>query len=203
MAWSAHEKMRDNNLLHAETDTELTYPKHPFSADLCRKLTGFPRGFREMALSRKLSIECIDYVHLMVLSSKDGSKSTEALSGASDEFLGRSGLTTLERLLATAVCAYNINAERSFITPNPLSLMYVEEQVRIIASSRDMDRCDKDVLEWACLMLRATTEKGTESWRWADTRLRIRTVSDARRKDLGEAFLPIPSGIPSVVSEWV
>jgi hypothetical protein len=87
-----------------------------------------------------------------VLSSRDGSESTEALSDTSDKLLGRSGLTTLERLLATALCAYNTYAERSFIMPNPLWLMYVEEQVRIVASCPDIDRCDLDVLDWACML---------------------------------------------------
>jgi hypothetical protein len=52
-------------------------------------------------------------------------------------------------------------------------------------------------------MLRVTTEKGIESWRWANAKLGMGEVSDTRHKELGNAFLPIPSAIPPLVSRIV
>lgn len=183
--------MLENNLLQAEIGPDLVYPGHPFPPNLCLMLTRFPSGFRELALSRKLSMQCINFINLIVLSLKDGCEVKDALSATSDELLGKPRLTTLERLLATALSARNIYAERKITTPNPVYSIYVQKQVVLLASSPDIQFCDPDVLNWSCLMLRATTEKGTDSWRWADTKLRMTAMTDKRQDELGASFLPI------------
>lgn len=189
MAWSAHKRMQKNSPLYGKTSSDLVYPKHPFPADLCLKLTSFPAGFRELALSKKLSIQSIDFVDLVLIAARDSGEVSSALSSTSDELLGKPGLTTLERLVAIALGAYNA---RQSSRPIPVFLVYLQEQVKILASKSDIYTCDPDVLDWACLILRASTERNTGSWRWADSKLQGNDLSELRRKQLEEAFLPIP-----------
>ena len=40
--------------------TDLDYPKHPFSPDLCETITRLPQGFSEVALKRNLSLQTIN-----------------------------------------------------------------------------------------------------------------------------------------------
>jgi len=44
-------------------DNELEYPKHPFPAALCVKISALPEGLREMALNKLLSIQVISLLH--------------------------------------------------------------------------------------------------------------------------------------------
>jgi hypothetical protein len=202
-AWSAFERTRETNLQNTGVKSELTYPEHPFPADLCLKLTAFPNGFRELALTGRLSIQCIHFVHLIVLlSSKSGCDVPTHLSLLSDELLGKSGLTTLERLLASTLSAYNILvcSERQVASPNPAWSMYINQQIERSVSSPALDSCDRDFMDWTCLMLKATTEKDTVSWQWANAQLQRRIVSDDRREELGNAFIPIPRGASSLTS---
>ena len=189
MAWSAHKKIQESSLLYGKAGIDLVYPRHPFPADLCLRLTSFPAGFRELALTRKLSMQSIDFIHLVLLSSRDSGEVSSALSSTSDELLGKPGLTTLERLIAIALSAYN--ALRS-ARPIPVFLLYFQEQVRILASKPDICTCDLGVLDWACMMIRTFTETDTGSWRWADSMLQGKYLSDLRREQLNEAFLPVP-----------
>jgi hypothetical protein len=191
-AWRSHQIMLQTTSLYREMAGDVFYPEHPFSAELCTKLTRFPPGFRELALSRKLSVDCVDYIHLIVVACTDGLEHNEALSIPPDGILGRSGLTTLERLLATALSTYGFYVERRTRSPSTSFVMYVQQQVRLLAFSAEIFTCDPDVLAWSCLMLRATADPSSDLWRWADARLRTMGVSASRQVELGEAFLPIP-----------
>ena len=70
--------------------------------------------------------------------------------------------------------------------------MYVQQQVRILAASSEIHTCDPDVLTWACLMLRATTEKGDELRQRANARLCLIEVSESKQNELEDAFLLLP-----------
>ncbi|EXJ84903.1 hypothetical protein A1O3_05578 [Capronia epimyces CBS 606.96] len=44
---------------HQSLAQPLSYPKHPFPASFCAKLSSLPNGFSELALSGSLSVQCI------------------------------------------------------------------------------------------------------------------------------------------------
>jgi hypothetical protein len=175
-----------------EVETKLLYPEHPFPPHLCQKITRLSVRFQELALSKKLSIQFIDFLHLTVLSAQGSCEETGALSTTADEVLGISGLTTLERVLATALTTYNLYTERNCMTPSPSYGLYIQRQFRVLGAKPDILVCDTDAMEWAYLMIRATTEKDTDLWQWADARLRAMQVSDSKQHQLGRAFFPIP-----------
>ena len=185
----------------ADVKPSLTYPAHPFPPALCLKITAFPRGFQELALARKLSIECINFVHLIVLTSKAGYEVPTHLTLVSDKLLGESRLTTLERLLVSTLSSYDIyvSSERQVASPNPAWSMYVDQQVEKSVSSDSLN-LDTDLTDWTCLMLRATTGKNTASWHWADAQLQKRIMSDDRREKLEKDFISIPRHASSLTT---
>jgi hypothetical protein len=187
--------MLDNKQLSIGEDirTELFYPSHPFPAYLCQKIARFPLGFRELALSGQLSVQFIDFLYLTVLSAQLNSEDVGSLSTVADDVLGMSSLTTLEFVLGIALTAYNMYFERKLRTVTGGNPFYLQRRVKVLAARSDILACDPDALEWACLSLRATTEKDANLWRWADAWLRATQTSDYRRQRvLGRAFLPIP-----------
>jgi hypothetical protein len=199
-AFSAFQRTRQIDLQNVEVQQELIYPEHPFHADLCRKVTAFPDGFRELALAGKLSLQCIHYVHLVLqLSQNNG---YEVLSLAWDELLGKPGLSVLERLMGSTLSAYTVLvcSERQVASPNPAWLRYIHQQIERSVSSPDQAFCDQDFVDWTCLMLRAATEKDTKSWRWANAQLKGGIVSHDRREELSNAFIPIPGGASLLTS---
>lgn len=195
--WSAYEKIKENDPLHTEIEAELVYLKHPFDPDLCSKLTKLPAGFRNLALSRKLSIQCVDFIQDIMLTAEGDNDESSGISKTSDMLLRKPGLTILERLLATALSTYMALGHTQTSAPNPNYVMLIQHQIKLFASSEAWYSCSLDVLDWACLMLRATTERNTASWRWADATLHTRKISDERRAALGVAFLPIPPDVCS------
>jgi hypothetical protein len=178
--------------LGGKTGPKLFYPKHPFPPQLCQKIGRFSTGFQELALSRKLTIQLIDFLYLTVLSAQVSCEEAGALSSTADEVLGIPGLTTLERVLGTALTTYNIHAERNLRTPSPSFRLYIQSQFRVVVARSDILACDPDALDWACLIFKATTKEDTDSWRWAAARLCGIQTSDSRQQFLGRSFLPIP-----------
>lgn len=178
--------------LGGETKIELFYPSHPFPTYLCQKIARLSPGFRELALSQKFSVQFIDFLYLTTLSAQLSSEDTGTLSVTADEVLGMSSLTTLERVLGTALTTYNIYLERRFRTLTGTHQFYVQRRFEVLIAMPDILGCNADALQWACLILRATTEENTDTWRWANARLRAMQVSDCRQRVLERAFLPIP-----------
>jgi len=108
--------------LHSSVATKLVYPDHPFSPDLCRKITTFSPSFREMALSRKLSVQVIDHLYLVVtLGRSDIASNTLDLLGYSYE-------TTMERMLAITLGTYTIYMRRHLTndSTSPMLLIYLQ-----------------------------------------------------------------------------
>jgi hypothetical protein len=178
--------------LSGDIDTKLSYPAYPFPPHLCRKISRFSPGFQNLATSRKLSVQVINFFSLTVFSGRSSSEEAGALSTTADEVLSISELTTLERVLGIALTMYSIYAERSLRTPIPSFFSYIQSQFRVLTERTDLLSCDRDALDWACLIFIATTEESTDSWQWADGRLRVMQISERRQRELGQAFLPIP-----------
>jgi hypothetical protein len=97
-------------------------------------------------------------------------------------------------LLGIALTTYSIYAERNLRTSIPSFFSYIQSQFRALTERPDLLSCDRDALEWACLIFIATTKESTDSWQWADGRLRVMRISERRQRELGQAFLPIPQG---------
>jgi hypothetical protein len=166
---------------------EISYPKHPYSPDLCRKITAFPPGFREPASSRKLSIQFIDNLYLVITHEESGIRSD------SMDLLDCKYETTLERMLAIVISAYTMFLERHITKRSPwlVSLIYLQRQTKLLISDPDLQSCDSNALAWSCLVLKATTESDTDLWKWADAQLRMMLVTEDRRRELENAFLMI------------
>jgi hypothetical protein len=174
-------------LVHKSAAPELIYPEHPFSPDLCRKITAFPSGFRELALSRKLSMRFIDHLHLIL-------RGDESKIGANSmDLLNCTHGTTLERTLAIVLSAYTMFLERN-LTKRPPSLyptIYLQRQTKLLISDPDLRSCHSNVLAWGCLVLKSTTESDTDLWKWTDAQLHTMRVTEGRRKELEDSFLTI------------
>lgn len=149
-----------NRLTEGKVQQELTYPEHPFRADLCRKVSAFPDGFRELALSGKLNLQCIHYVHLVLQLSKNNGY--DILSLAWDELLGKPGLSVLERLMGSTLSAYTVLvcSERQVASPNPACLVYIHQQIERSVSSPDLDFCDHGIRGLDLLNAQSSNREG-------------------------------------------
>jgi hypothetical protein len=124
--------------LSGDIDTKLSYPAHPFPPHLCREISRFSPGFQNLATSRKLSVQFINFFSLTVFSGRSSSEEAGALSTTADEVLGISELTTLERVLGIALTTYSIYAERSLRTPIPSFFPYIQSQFRALTERPDL-----------------------------------------------------------------
>ena len=98
-----------------------------------------------------------------------------------------------EQLIAITVQAYLNHLER---TEEDWCNVNTERNVRrwtsMLSGEVCIAACEKDVLAWACLMLMAVTDKGSDAWQWAERILVPLHVGKAKQQQLGEDFLPIP-----------
>jgi hypothetical protein len=74
-AYAAFRRARGNDFKPVQFQQELIYPEYPCPrhTDLYRKVAVFPSGFRELALSGKLSLQCIRYIDLVLQLSEEES----------------------------------------------------------------------------------------------------------------------------------
>jgi hypothetical protein len=76
-------------------------------------------------------------------------------------------------------------------------MLAIHANVRSLPANRDVyvsGQPEEDALEWAACMLRATTERGSDAWIWADRMLESGDglIADDRRIRLEMAFFEIP-----------
>ena len=193
--WTAHQQMvkyQQRLYLDSSSGSTLVYPEHPFPPSLCEAIPRSPTGFRDLALSRKLSLQIMAFLCLTLEFAGTSGKEDIIVSMTADAVLIIATLTTLERVLAAALGTYNVYAERNLRPPNPICRLYIQSHFTVLAENLNLGSCDPDALEWACLMLKATTEKGSNIWRWADRQLRRTCPNECRQRELSRAFLPVP-----------
>lgn len=172
---------------------KFTYPQHPFPPTLSHKITRFPIGFRESALRNELSLQFIDYLDVTLQWVRDEDSIMRLKRPVQHEILSIR-LSFVERLLATAILAYSNFLERTKRSrQNKVGEQTVQSQVRLLSVQEKVTNCDDDLLYWVCLMLRATTSEGTESWGWANAFLCPISVSRQEEEKLERMFLPVPT----------
>lgn len=119
-------------------------------------------------------------------------KSLTHLPSEAEVFLGSMpSFTTSEILVATAIgaCSLRFAAEGG----NTIPQLHLQAQAQQLASDAEgLARCNQDAVLWAQLMIRATTERTTSSWRWASSSLSLVMVTEKKLHEIGKAFHPIP-----------
>ena len=196
-AWSVMQKTEQEGkigTIEGLSQGKFTYPRHPFPPALSRKISKYPQGFRESALRKELSLQFIDYLDLTLQWTRDDTGKVRLKTSGQYEILGMPKLSRVERLLATAVQAYSNFIERTeHARENKVTEQTVQTQVHVLSAQEHTTKCDRDLLTWVCLMLRATTSRGTDSWRWANAWLCSIDVSKQGEQKLGRMFLPVPA----------
>ena len=196
-AWTTFEA-RKTDVKQAETG--LKYPDHPFSPALCYQISKLPSSFRELALRRRLSLQFIGVMEETLHRMKDNNAtSSVAIISIMDHFITRPEVTSLERILAITViscCAFKAKA-REGISPS----VEIARQLhaRSFPSGRGMyseGSPEEDSLDWAALVLRATTNRDSTTWNWANQRINSGSaglVLGSNVSELQEKFLVIPT----------
>src|SRR5277367_1942971 len=100
----------------------MTYPKHPFSPEICLDISGLPEGFRELALSQSLGSEVIQHLRYVsqwsngfrscIMASgdlKDFSLQEMKLANHTHMILETYDLKPIEHLVCMGVLAYIIS----------------------------------------------------------------------------------------------
>jgi hypothetical protein len=196
-AWTTFEARKTDV---KQVETGLTYPKHPFSPALCYQISKLPSSFRELALRRRLSLQFIDVMEEALRRMKDeNAPSAVAVSSIMDYVMTQPEVTLLERVLTTTViscCAFRAKAREG--TPPS-----VEIARQLHARSFPLRRGtyiegspEEDALDWAALALRATTNKDSPTWNWANQRINSDSagpVLESKISELQEKFLAIPT----------
>lgn len=187
------------------------YPEHPFKPALCQKLSKLPAGFRDLALGGRFSIQFIDLVEEVTALSRSevhdkGSAGAIvfAILGdycwpkSNDEIANTPKIMPLERVLAFTLLAYCHCLGGHSVPSVEINL---RAHIRSFPRNRDfyvLGEQEEDALDWAALMLRATTESTGDAWTWAAQILYTTTmISEHRQKLLEKAFFPIPKSVSS------
>ena len=179
----------------ARVTTSLFYPKHPYSADLYTQISLLPSGFADLSMTGELSTQFISMLARWYRSPLHETKRLRSLIHLPPEaevFLGSMpSFTISELLVATAIGAYSLcfTAEGGNTIPH----LHLQAQAQQLASdAKGLVRCDQKLVLWAQSMIRATTERTTSSWRWANSRLSLVMVTEQKLQEIGDAFFPIP-----------
>lgn len=178
----------------------LVYPKHPFEPALCEMISRLPIGFGELALHRRLSIQFIHALDeaMTVLNQGKDVEPTAAIAHCIDGVANASELTPLERLLAYTLLAHcffcgDLSHASSLGLQANMRSLPLDREVYVVG------QLEEDALDWAALMLCATTEEGSDAWNWAErisqsTGLDTLTlIPERRQKVLERAFFKIPT----------
>ena len=97
------------------------------------------------------------------------------------------------QLIAITVQAYLNHLERTEESwCNATTERNVRRWTSMLSEEVCITACEKDVLAWACLMLMAVTNKGSDAWQWAERIFVPLHVGKAKQQQLGKDFLPIP-----------
>ena len=96
----------------ASESASLSYPRHPYSAELCAQISLLPTGFSDLSLTGELSTRFISMLvhwHRSPLHESTRLKSLTHLPSEAEVFLGSMpSFTTSELLVATAIGAYSL-----------------------------------------------------------------------------------------------
>jgi hypothetical protein len=183
----------------------LYYPKHPFPAQLCKSVSRFPWGFRELTLSGAFSTRFIDLLEFW-LPSLQSKQPVHTFLTPVGELLDSLPLgASVERMVAVTLMAYTMwvswpgdPAYRQQIQARKLALNGIAIQRKddaiwqniVQPGSKQLPDFLEDAVIWALVMLRATTDCSADHWGWADRYLR--SVTEGKLKRLADAFLSFP-----------
>lgn len=162
------------------------------------KVARLPIGLRKLVLRKKLSAQ---FIHALdgaenLLDQEEDDGSTFAIATSIDRLLKIPEVTYLERLLALTLLGYLLYSKGNL----KLTVIGLQAHVRLLPARRKAyvsSQLEEDALDWAALMLCATTVKGSDTWKWADRILNTDSIqftlmSEDRQKLLEEAFFKLP-----------
>ncbi|KAH0847640.1 hypothetical protein FOPE_00877 [Fonsecaea pedrosoi] len=184
--------------LKLASDSVAEYPSLPLPRALQVKISKLPPGLACLALRRRLSLQCINFLQLFCEWLADNSVTPgphDSMTELGHDILAVSGLGATERVLAVAIQAYVNWLERTVRRwCNYASEHSVEMQIAMLAREVGLDdTCDGDALAWACLLVRDTTSRGSTSWGWATKYLAKMDLSAEREAYLDRRFFSRPA----------
>ena len=189
-------QLTNSHLTKASTSTSLSYPRQPYPADLRTQISLLPTGFADLCMTGELStrfISMLAHWYNSPIHETTHLKSIVHLPPEAEVFLGSlPSFTTSELLVATAIGAYSLSfaAEGG----NTIPQLHLQAQAQQVASDlKGLGQINEDAVLWAQLMIRATTERKTFSWQWANRNLSLVEVTEKRVLAIGIAFFPIPN----------
>ncbi|OQV02734.1 Fungal specific transcription factor domain-containing protein [Cladophialophora immunda] len=105
----AEQRLQESSPLAVQPESELTYPKHPFSPQLCTEIATLPRGISDIALDGRISTQIIELLcrlaHMAQETPLTKRATTEEIYNVSVDlltFITRTNLSPLER----SVCIF-------------------------------------------------------------------------------------------------
>jgi len=178
----------------------LVYPKYPFDWAFYEVISGLPDGFQKLALRERLSMQFILVLDeaMGIIRRTQGFGAQIAMGGCIDRVATAGDLTQMERLLAHTLHAYCFHSERSSA---PEAVLQLQANLGSLSPDRGtyvLGEPEEDALDWAACIICATTEKGSDAWKWADRILRctngtrLTLMSENRRTLLEKTFFEIP-----------
>lgn len=182
------------------------YPKHPFNPALCHKISRLPIGFHELALRGRCSLQFIDLVEEVTALSRSqvpdrGSAGAIVFAILGDYCWPTSNNATVKSLMASPlerVLTFTLLAYCHCLGGHSVPSVEVNLQahIRTFPRNRDfyvLDKSEENALDWASLMLRATTESTSGAWTWAAQILYATTITtETKQRLLEEIFFKIP-----------
>lgn len=189
------EKERQEN--GADSIDTLIYPSHPFSPDLCARLTRLPSGLSDLALQGKMSFRIISIIEdIMAWDRETGMKTTSTSPIALPAmFLALPDQTQIEAFLALTLLAYCAFTERQLGRSHSASEAALEYYAKDIMNDADIWTLrNQDAFIWGLLTLMGTTDPKSEIYKWSRRMLDDIRPSEKKREELGKAFFPIAPG---------
>lgn len=144
------------------------YPDHPFSPELCARISLLPSGFEECILQRQMCTACVDLIHHLHSSHVDGHIPFSVLRDASTQAIWvcwAEGLPVFENIIVLGLIMFIIHADAS---KTMYRLLKPFSQVRcqaLLSSGRLLvaqNKYQRSPLIWASCLFLATTQWG--SW---------------------------------------
>lgn len=150
------------------TKADLVYPTHPFSPDLCKKISELPDGFHQPILARQIFVLLIDIAHLLSIVSMQPPAEPGVLGNVSRIcawLILREEISVFERILILGLVAFDIHADESKVIYRMLKPLLQVQCQAVINSNMDLSvrhESHRNILIWSGCLLVATTQWG--SW---------------------------------------
>jgi hypothetical protein len=148
---------------------------YPFSPALCYQISKLPSSFRELALRRRLSLQFIGMMEEVLNRMKDdNAPSAVAINSIMDSVISRPELTSLERILAVTVmscCAFRVQGREGMAPSVEICRQVHARHFPLGRGMYSAGSPEDDALDWAALALRATTNRDSTTWNWANQRI--------------------------------